>query len=125
MRRAALLRTLGLLCCLALAAIAFAAPRFLALAREGETCGAGCLAAAVLATGLAIKVAGPLSIFGLHGRLGGSLLAAVSALFLAWGAVRGRFPKAAEPAPTPAKPRPYALPARVAVALEAAARARR
>lgn len=118
MRRAALPGILGLVSFVAVGCVAL-----LVQAREQEP--GGLLAALALAAALAIELARPLALFGLHGRLGAWLLTALVALSLLLEIVRLRRPRAAKPAPKQAPPRPYALPARVAVALQAAARARK
>jgi hypothetical protein len=118
MRRAVLPGILGLTFCLALASVALIAHRQAA----GDS---GLLAALALATAAAIELARPLALFGLHGRLGAWLLTALAGLLVFLEIARAWSSRAAKPAPKPAPPRPYALPARVAVALQAAARARR
>jgi len=119
MRRAVLPGILGLTFCLALASVAL-------LAHRQAGGGSGLLAAFALGAAAAIELARPLALFGLHGRLGAWLLAALAGLLVILEVVRARRSRAAKrPAPKPARPRPYALPARVAVALQAAARARR
>ena len=118
MRRAALPGILGLTFCLALASLAL-------LAHRQAGSGSGFLAALALAAAAAIELARPLALFGLHGRLGAWLLTALTGLLVGLEIVRVHRSRPAKAAPKPAPPRPYALPARVAVALQAAARARR
>lgn len=118
MRRAVLPGILGLTFCLALTSIAL-------LAHRQAGGGSGMLAAFALGAAAAVELTRPLALFGLHGRLGAWLLTALAGLLVFLEIVRTRRSRAAKPAPRPAPPRPYALPARVAVALQAAARARR
>jgi len=118
MRRAALPWILGLISVLAVGCVALLAHR--------QASGSGLLAGLALAAALAIELARPLALFGLHGRLGAWLLTALAGLLGILEVVRvRRMRAAAKLAAKPAPPRPYALPARVAVALQAAARARR
>jgi len=124
MRRAALPGILGFLFCLVAGSIAL-----LILAHREASGGSGLIAALALAAAVAIELARPMAIFGLHGRLGVWLLMALAGLLTLLEIMRLRRTRAdklaAKPAPKPAPPRPYALPARVAVALQAAARARK
>ena len=115
MRRAASPGSLGLVLCLAAGAVAL-----LALAHRQPMSGPGPFAALALA----IELARLLALIGLHGRLGAWLLAALAGLLIGLEIERLRRERAAALAAKPAPPRPYGLPARVAVALQAAARAR-
>ncbi len=117
MRRAALPWILGLISVLAVGCVALLAHR--------QAGGSGVLAGFALAAAVAIELGRPLALFGLHGRLGAWLLAALAGLVGILEIVSVRRMRAAKLAAKPAPPRPYALPARVAVALQAAARARR
>ena len=124
MRRAGLPGVLGLTICLVAGSVAL-----LILAHREASGGSGLIAALALATAAAIELARPMAIFGLHGRLGVWLLVALTGLLTLLEIVRVQRARAAKlapkPAPKPVPPRPYALPARVAVALQAAARARK
>ena len=118
MRHAGLPWILGLISCLAVGSVAL-------LAHRQAGGGSGLLAGLALAAAAAIELARPLALFGVHGRLGAWLLTALAGLLALLEFLRFRRLRAAKPAAKPAPPRPYALPARVAVALQAAARARR
>jgi hypothetical protein len=117
MRRAALPWILGFVSCLAVCSVAV-------LAHRQAGGGFGLVAALALAAAAVIELARPLALLGLHGRLGAWLLMGFVGLLGLLELVRVRNLRA-QAATKPQPPRPYALPARVAVALQAAARARR
>jgi hypothetical protein len=115
MRRGALPGILGLIICLLAACVAL-----IAFARQTSVGGGGF----VVAFALAVEAWQAIALFALHGKIGAWLLAALAGELVALEIARIWLLRSARPAPPPA-PRPYALPARVAVALQAAARARR
>jgi hypothetical protein len=131
MRRAAELRIAAGLAFVAFALTAYALRNLLLGAPLQAAHGLGWLVIAAMASGWAAKLTAPVSLFGLKARLSAPLILAFVApyclRFKIWDAIASRLPGRRPEAPAPKRPpaSPYALPARVAVALAAAARARK
>jgi hypothetical protein len=134
MRLAAPLRTLAALSFFAFASVAYADPALFRFVHQRAAEGAVWLTLSFLAAGCAARLTLPVSLFGWQGHVSAPLFLALAApcflRFMAWRALANTLAgglRPRPPTPAPARPAagPYALPARVAVALEAAARARR
>jgi hypothetical protein len=130
MRRSAVLRIAAGLAFAAFALTARADPVLFPGAHPPAAHGLGWLVVA-MASRFAAKLIAPVSLFGLKAQLGAPLfLAFVAPYFLRvriWDAVASHLKGRRIESPAPKRPpaSPYALPARVAVALAAAARARK
>ena len=133
MRRLEILKAVVVLWFFGFALTAFLCPQLFLGGRPLATHGLASVAVAALASGCVAKLTAPISLFGAHARLTTPLVLAVALpyfLRLAYldAAAHGwldRLRRQSPPAPPQAPASPYALPARVAVALAAAARARK
>ncbi len=134
MRLASRLRPLIPIAFFGFAGLAYLDPGLFAVAHARAREGALWMTLSFLAAGCAAKMTLPLSLFGWQARISAPLFLLLATpyflRFLIWREVaRGLsawlFTAPPDPPPAPAKSTPYALPARVAVALQAAARARR
>jgi hypothetical protein len=135
MRRFEVLRAAVILWFFGFALTAFLYPQLFLGGRPPVAHSIASVAGAVLASGCAATLSAPVSLFGQHWRLTAPLVLAFAAPYFLrllyldavargwtdrlWG---GRAPTLAPAQPPPS---PYALPSRVAVALAAAARARK
>ena len=137
MRSAVSLRTMVAVAFFAFAAVAYFDPALFAFAHARAQQGLIWLTLSFLATGCAAKFTVPLSLWGWRASLSTPLFLPLAApyllRFLIWRAVAERLNAWLFPSPSLAGPEPkavahatpYALPARVSTALQAAARARR
>jgi hypothetical protein len=135
MRVRAWARNIVALAFVSLAAAVFFHPSAIAGVHARAHGGAFWLIVSVLASGMAAKLTFPVTLFGARFEIGAPAFALLALPIFVRFVVRDAFARAAfswvvwrsEPAAPPAPPRgaPYALPSRVAVALAAAARARK
>ncbi len=125
MRRAAVLKVLAAATIPAFAFAAYGGGDVFAGGRQQAVPGFIWLALAALASGYAAKLLAPMSLLGHFWRWGAPLSGLLAAPYIMRLLFLNKARRASAAAPKPPPASPYALPARMAVALAAAARARK